>query len=91
MFARVAASTWREAWPAGAENLREIASSAIATEKLYDTRIEILDPTTGRVVVQGSLEDPIITVLSGNRVATYVVDADGIPHMNIVSLRVREP
>ena len=91
VYARVPASNWRAAWPAASANATAVSSRSIATEKLYDTRIEVLDPSTGRVVARGSLAGPVVSVLSGNRAAMYEVDADGIPHMRVVALTLRQP
>ena len=86
VFLNTPAPTWREAWPPTRPGAMEVSSRSIAREKLYTTTIEVLDPATRTVIATGSLKDMVTNTLPGNRVATYVVDADGIPHINIVAL-----
>jgi 6-bladed beta-propeller len=90
VLARVAAPTWRDAWPpqATAPGVSEISGKSIAYEKMYDTRIEVLDTRAGRVMAQGQLKGMVLNALPGNRVATYVVDTAGYPHINLVALRL---
>jgi hypothetical protein len=82
----VAARTWREGWPAQPGG-REVSVRSIAFEKLTDTRIEVLDPSTGRLVAVGSIPGPA-SLLRDGRAAVYTVDADDIPRMNIIELRL---
>ena len=86
VFISVAARTWREGWPAQPGG-REVAVRSIAFEKLTDTRIEVLDPTAGRLVAVGSIAGPA-SLLEDGRAAVYTVDAEGIPRMNIIELRL---
>ena len=90
VLGRVAAPTWREAWPAHATapGVSDISASSIAYEKMYNTRIEVLDTRAGRVMARGELKGMVLNMLPGNRVTTYVVDTAGFPHINIVALRV---
>ncbi len=89
VFVRVAASTWRDAWPSQTSaGVREVSMRDIALEKLFATRIEVLNPATGRVVARGALDAFVLNTLSNQRVATYVVDSAGLPRVEIVSLRI---
>ncbi len=85
VFIAVPAATWQDAWPSRIG--REIGIRSIAVEKLTDTRIEVLDPSTGRLVAVGSIPG-IASLLRDGRAAVYTVDADGIPRMNIAELRL---
>jgi hypothetical protein len=91
VFAQVPAATWREAWPAVQPGATDISSRSIAREKLYDTRVEVLDPKAGRVVAVGAVRGMVLNALPGNRITTYVVDSADIPHINIVALRLVSP
>ena len=86
VFISVAARTWREGWPAQPGG-REIAARSIAFEKMTDTRIEVLDPSAGRVVAVGSIAGPA-SLLHDGRAAVYTVDEEGIPRMTIVDVRL---
>jgi hypothetical protein len=91
VLGQVAAPDWKEAWPAGAGSASEVSVRSVAIEKLHDTRIELLDPRSRRVVAEGFLDGPVLNTLPDNRVAMYVVDDDGFPFIRIVALRIRWP
>ena len=87
VYAIVAKPTWRQAWkdvpriPAGSET-----TEGPAFEELFQSRIEIIDPRTARVVTTATYKDPIIAALPNGLAAAYTVDASGVPRFSIISL-----
>lgn len=51
--------------------------------------IEVIDPVTKNVVATHTFDGYITALLAGNRVASYVENADGIPIMTIHRLTLR--
>lgn len=85
VFINTAAPTWREGWPKGAGEMR---ASAFEQQKMFRTVVEVLDPRTARVVTRRLLDEWIIAVLTNERAAIYTADADGVPRLRIVDLKL---
>lgn len=90
LFSRVAAPTWRHAWPRAAMTSSELPTARIAMEKMFRSVIEVVDPTAARVLARASVEDWILGVLPGGRVATYFVDSAGVARVGIVRYEIRQ-
>lgn len=88
VFALVANPSWREAWASSPTAGGEYSISRVAWEHLYRTIIEVIDSDTRRMVARGSFDALILAALPGNRAAAYTVDQDGIPQVEILSIRV---
>ncbi len=71
VFIRVAAPTWREAFPNVPEGTREISTRQIAFDKLFRTTVEIIDPKTNRVVSRSTFDRYMHSVLPDGRVAIF--------------------
>jgi hypothetical protein len=77
VFIRVAAPTWREAWPKVPANVREVPINQIDYRKLYWTRVEVIDPKTARLVAQTMLRFYLVSALDRRRVALFDEDENG--------------
>lgn len=77
VFIRIAASTWKQAWPVVPEAVREVPSRLIAKDKLYATTVEIIDPRTRRVVARQTFDRYVVGSMPDRRVAFYEVDSNG--------------
>ncbi|MGQ0539160.1 MAG: hypothetical protein ACT4R6_09465, partial [Gemmatimonadaceae bacterium] len=82
-FVRVAAPTWRSAWPSAAG---EFEYRQIAMEKLFRTMVEVLDLGSKRVVARQMLSDWVIAALPDRRTAVYAVNDAGVPRIDILQL-----
>ncbi|MGQ0765028.1 MAG: 6-bladed beta-propeller [Gemmatimonadota bacterium] len=78
VFVRVAARTWREAWPGVPESVREVPGRLIQSDKLYATTVEVINPGTRRVVARKTFDRYVISALSDRRAAFYEVDDAGM-------------
>ena len=92
VFARVPATTWRDAWrrPDSADRGGR-ATSRVDIGRLYATRIEVINPSTGRIVARGMLDGLAVGALPGGRAALWGIDPSRIARVHIVSLEIREP
>jgi hypothetical protein len=84
-FVRVAASTWREGWPARKPGQREVAMKDIQHDRMFGTIIEVIDPLAKRVVARHSMKEYVFAALPGRRAAVYGSTVDGEPFISIVS------
>lgn len=88
VFVAVAAPRWHEAWPGNVRARREVRAQDMAFEKLYSTTIELIDPVEARVLARRTIDQWVIAALPGRRIATYVVDRDGIPRVEISQIEL---
>ncbi len=84
---QVPAPGWAAAW-SGVSLQQEIRVSAIAIEKLYNTVLEVLDLTTGRVVTRTEIVGWVTGILPGGRLVKYSVDLAGEPRVGIVDVKL---
>ena len=77
---------WKDVRPLRIGAGTEIRMRDVPYDKLFDTHIEVIDPVAGRVIARHNFDGYIFQALPSRRVAQYVVDADGIPRVHIVSL-----
>jgi hypothetical protein len=87
VFVRTPARSWREAWPKTGPK-GEVDYRSLANEKLFKTMVEVIDPRTNRVVARQQFDSWIVSALPNRRAAIYTTDADGVPHVTIVQLRL---
>ncbi len=85
VFIRLAGSDWRNAWPKDLGTRQEVAANEMEFDKLYATRIEVIDPATGRLVTSGRVEYYVPVVLPGCRAAAYVPSSEGVPQIAILA------
>ncbi len=90
-FVAVPAPAWREAWPKLSPKQREVEGASLAIDRLFDTMVEVLDPTRNVVVSRARLPGVPLAALSGRRMATYQVTEDGRTTVTIRALDVRQP
>ncbi len=83
---RVASNEWKSAWPKVAPGTREVPSSAIDFEKLYDTMIEIVNPITRTVVTRKRVNEYLVGTLPGPQGVFYRSDELGEGVVTIRSL-----
>ena len=77
VFANVPRASWKEAWPARRSS--ELSVRQVAFEKLFQTRVEVIDPRTRRVLARQLYDEFVFDVLPGPRAVSYVVDDLGVP------------
>ena len=77
-YVRVPAQKWKDAWSRVKRDIdsgRQPRISDLRWEKLYDTRIEVLDPVVGRVLARTTLDGFFaISASRGRRLAVYATD-----------------
>lgn len=88
IYLRVPGPRWREAWPALPPGTREVMSRSISHEHLTHTRIEVVDPSAGRVVARTNIPAYPIGAVRGRRLALYRVTEAGVAQVEVVSLRL---
>ena len=66
-----ASSGWRSGWPAEAQRTREIRSTEIRRERMFESVVEVIDPRHGRIVARTILDAWVVGVFGDGRVATY--------------------
>jgi hypothetical protein len=88
IFVRVPARNWREGWsrvPAGA---KEVLARDVLLEKLFDTMIEVVDPTAGVVVARRQLNQYLVDLPGAGQAAFYEEQNDQ-PVVRVMSLSLR--
>ena len=85
VFVNLPRDGWQSAWPKPTAN-HEYVVRDIATEKLYRTAIEVIDPDAGRVIARHFIDGYVIAALPDRRAAIYTVDENDMPRVRIVSL-----
>lgn len=84
---------WTAAWenfpvnPSGGRG--EVSTRSIATDRLWKSRIEVLDAATGRLVAERQLDEWVIAMPAQRLIATGRLDSLGIPVVTVsrVSLK----
>ncbi|MGV3711117.1 MAG: hypothetical protein ACO1Q7_20005 [Gemmatimonas sp.] len=85
-IAKVPSPNWRRAWPVLAPGRSDVDTRRIAFENLYNSVVEEIDLKTARVLSRTHIAKLIIAGLEGNRVATYELNALGVPRIVIYAL-----
>jgi hypothetical protein len=89
VFIHTPAPTWKEGWeappiryPGGGT---EYATRKMRWDKLYGTYVEVIDPSSARVVTTHGIDGYVMEALPDRRAALYRVDGNGIPRVQIVA------
>lgn len=90
IFLNMPLPDWEEALPVAPGSPTEFPVEAIAFERMYVSRVEVLDPTTGRLVARTDLDSWIVSSFPRNRAAIYGTTELGVPFVRIVQLSLRE-
>jgi hypothetical protein len=89
VFTLTAAPRYSEAWSRMRVNangpLTEVSLGDIDVQLLYRTRIEVIEPSSRSVIAVADWHEMAVSVLTGNRIATYTEDSSGNPVVKIVS------
>jgi hypothetical protein len=80
---------WKNAWPKGAPLSGELQGGAINVLKLYETRVEAIDPRTHRVIGRVELPENTLAVLPGAKIVTYTEDSNGFPILTVLTLSIK--
>lgn len=92
VFVRVAAPTWQIGWPRSVPaEAMEVSVGDIRIDRLFETRIEVIDPAAARVVARYELAPYVVGALRGGRAAFYTPAADGTPRISVVQLVLSGP
>lgn len=83
VFGQVPGKNWQDAWPKLAPGAKAVAMSALKMEKLYATKVEVLDPITRNVVSTATLDEYVSNVLPNGNVAVFSVDSANVSHIAI--------
>jgi hypothetical protein len=57
----------------------------ILVERLFRTRVDVIDPAGGRLIAHGQLDTWVIGVLGNGDVVLYEVDAEDQPRLVIAT------
>lgn len=90
VFSWVAAPSWREAW-AGVRSAGrggETSVSRMRVDKLYNTVVDVLDPSSGALLASTTLQGAVVGVPDADRVALYQYSVAGEPIVRVVQLRL---
>ncbi len=71
LFSRVAAATWSRAWSRVPPGAREVARGQVDYPLLFNTRVEVIDPSTRRLVATSELSGVAVSTLGDGLVAMY--------------------
>lgn len=79
VYTHVPAPNWRSAWRAG----------TVEYERLYRTRVEVIDLARGRVVARGDLNGMVVSVLGNGRIALLSPGQPGLPKLSVQEMLYR--
>lgn len=76
VYTHVPSPSWQETWSAFNEKPRmQVRPSEVHLEKLYQTRIEVIDPKAGRVLTRTTVDGFfVVNAMPGHRLAVYTTD-----------------
>jgi hypothetical protein len=86
-FIHKPSSTWKEGWAtARMMNAREFRARDMSFDKMFDTYVEVIDPSQARVVARHTIPGYVFEALPDRKVALYMTDIIGIPRAQIIQL-----
>ena len=91
LFIRVPATTWRQAWAALPPGSNEASRRQIDWSRLFNTRIEVIDPARAELLARLDLPGLVISTLGSARVAVFGTSPLGDPEVRIDRLRLHRP
>jgi hypothetical protein len=86
--AKVPGSHWAAAWPSLPSGIVDVPVRNIHLDLLYGSAIEVIDPTSARVLTRRRMDEWVVAILPGHRAAVYSTDAQGVRHLTIVELKL---
>jgi hypothetical protein len=90
-YIRIPRRNWKEGWPPITRETREVSSSSIDREKLFQILVEVIDPRNGRVVVRQNLLPFVTHVLENGDIVSFSSGSDGSPVLSILRPTLRRP
>ena len=88
VFVRTPAESWRRAWAAVNEDVQEVRVSQLEYHWLFNTIVEVIDPSSGRVLSRSVLPGLAISAPLDGHVAVYGRNSRGEPELRIDSVRL---
>ena len=76
-YVHVARRNWREGWPEVPAGVHEVPARYMALDRLYETRLEIIDAKKARVVASTTVPRYLINPLPDGRAAFFEQDERG--------------
>lgn len=86
VFARVPSANWKRGWSRLPPGAREVRRSQLDFAALYDTRVEVLDPTRAQVVASLDLPGVTLSVLRAGSIAQYARTDEGDGVIRVLDL-----
>jgi hypothetical protein len=84
---------WRKAWEGTSSPAKDVSETRVASlpadYKLYQTVIDVIDPSTKRVVARHTFDGYITAFLPGQRIASFVESSLGVPILRIDRLSLK--
>jgi hypothetical protein len=91
VFGITADAEWQNAWIGKRLVIGEQSASTLPSlVDLYQTVIEVVDPTTRRLIARAATRRIVLNALPRSRAARYFESKDGVPAVEIVRLQLRE-
>jgi hypothetical protein len=91
VFIRVAAPTWQRAWARVPEGAREVFRGQLDYESLFNTRAEIIDPSSNELLATLEIPGLVVAALGNARVAVYGVGSTGEAALRVDAVRLIRP
>ena len=88
VFIRVAATSWQTSWAAVPAGAREVSSRELDDGRLFDTRVEVIDPARGRVVARETVSGLVSAWLGDGEVAVYGASGSDDAVLRVDKLRL---
>ena len=88
-FVRVPAATWRDAWSTLPAGSAEASRQQIGWPKLFNTRIEVIDPARAQLLARTEIPGLVISTLGSGRIAVYGTSVLGEAEVRIDQLRLQ--
>lgn len=89
LFVRVPATTWRDAWSTMPSGSSEASRRQIGWSKLFNTRIEVIDPARAQLLARSEIPGLVISTLGSGRIAVYGTSSLGEAEVRIDQLRLQ--
>jgi len=88
VFIRQAAASWRAGWAGVPADAREVSRSQLDYGRLFDTRVEVIDPVRRRVIATTRIAGLAFAAPGDGSVAMYRSDVAGEPSVSVERYRL---